>query len=130
MRGIPFYVGLMTGIAVEELKKRKIKWSKVIYTTFTTVEYVFKSGHTGFIGLFVFCFLVRSLYLDFRHISGLYLGSMLRRGVLREAQALRRHRTVRIRGPQSLHVDRYSMLDNCLSLDFWLRYVTQISLSS
>jgi len=31
MRGIPFYAGLMAGIIVEEMKKREIKPSKVIF---------------------------------------------------------------------------------------------------
>jgi len=31
MRGIPFYAGLLAGIMVEELKKKEIKPSKVMF---------------------------------------------------------------------------------------------------
>lgn len=135
MRGIPFYVGLLTGIVVEELKKRKIKWSKVIFTQYFYDFAVFFSVRARRVYLLIIIiiilllffssfFSVRGLHLDFRHIRGVRLGSILRRRILREAQALQRRRTSRVRDPQPLHVDRHAVLDNYLSLDFWLRYVT------
>lgn len=40
LRGIPYYAGLLTGVVVDELKKREVKFSSVITSLNDTEQYV------------------------------------------------------------------------------------------
>lgn len=113
MRCIPFFAGLTACVVIEEMKKKGIKLSTVVPG----------SRRRRIESNEFFFFLADGLRSHRRHDLRLPAGSVLRCSVLRQAQAVRRFRTGRVRHSQPLRVAGLVVLRDRLLLHHGLRYV-------